>query len=124
MSLLREIDIKLKEAVRSIDSLVQKVSDDSNIFFSQGEVTSVADDLTYCNVFLVDKGRTLEEVMLTIPCHELNLLGHLSVGDTVLVGYNYGFMSPFIVKKMSTTIISEDYAMNLTNRIDLSILTI
>ena len=68
--------------------------------------------------------RSLKSVLVTIPCNELNLSGHITTEDTVLVAYNYGLTNAFVMKKISTSLITADTNFKLCNRIDLSTLTI
>lgn len=125
MSFIKDIEDKVKLLTNSVTQINYQINDISMLYFSQGKITSVAEDLTHCDVLILDKSNViLKNVISTIPVYELNLVGHLSTDDVVLVGYNYNFQSPFILKKISTSSIDQEYAINLTNRIDLSTLTI
>lgn len=124
MSILKELNDSIKKASLELSALKNKVNDDNNLLFSQASVTSVSQDRTHCDVLLLDKMAALRNVISTIPCNELNIQGHLVVGDSVLVAYNYGLSNPIIIKKISTGLITSDVNFKLCNRIDLSILTI
>ena len=125
MSFIKDIEDKVKLLTNSVTQINYQINDISMLYFSQGKVTSVNEDLTHCDVLILDKSNViLKNVISTIPVYELNLVGHLSTDDVVLVGYNYNFQGPFILKKISTSSIDKEYAINLTNRIDLSTLTI
>lgn len=124
MSVLKEVNDAIKRAVSDISILKNKVNDDSNLYFSQAQVTSVSEDRTHCDILVLDKMRSVKNVIITIPCNELNLSGHITTGDSVLIGYNYGLINVFVMKKISTGLITSDVNFKLCNRIDLSILTI
>jgi hypothetical protein len=124
MSILKEVNEAIKRTIRDVNILKNKVNDDSNLYFSQAQVVSVSEDRTHCDILILDKLTSLKNVLVTIPCNELNLYGHVTTEDIVLVAYNFGFTNPFIMKKISTSLITADINFKLNNRLDLSTLTI
>lgn len=113
MSTLKTLTDSLKSMLSDVNILNSMVHTTNNIYFSQATVTSVDKNLTTCNVLLLEAMVNLEDVLITIPVNELNMSGHIQVGDTVLIGYNYGYDNPYVEKKVETKDKSQDKNMNI-----------
>lgn len=115
------IDIKYISA--SLNDLVHRANDSTNMYISIASISSVDDDRTTCDLLLLDKNIVMLNVESIIPCSQLNTIGHLKQEDIVLVMYNYpSFSNANIIAKLNPTNkkYAEDEMFKVTNRLDFS----
>jgi hypothetical protein len=101
MSTILELEGKIASLIKDVSALLVKASDEGNLHISSGSIISVHDDRQVCDVYLTDKNLYINDVTSMIPCEILNVIGHLTEEDSVLVAYTYPDMKRrMIVSKL------------------------
>lgn len=120
---IKKINDQIKEINSAVNETTKAMSDDSNLYFSLATVDSVSKDRTHCDILILDKNKHKQNVHSLISSQQLNTIGHLKPGDTVLVAYNYNGFNTVIISKMNNqTAYIANKNFKLTNRINLGTL--